>query len=158
VNRPRTLAALLAAGGVAAAAIALALMSGGETQSATTDGPSPVVTQGRIFDVARGDPLNVDLTGSGPRRCLAVSGEPYLSSRFCFALSSARTTGTFTALAPVDDPGPTLVVGFLPRSTDRAVVKAGESSAIGESRGSVFLAVLGQRELEAGEAIQVEFG
>ncbi len=135
--------------------------TGGEARVTEQPTAPSTGTPGRVFAVLRGDPVNVDLRkAKGGKRCIAISGEPYLSSRFCPPLRSIRASGAYTVMSPVEGDAPSLVLGFLPRARSRAAVTAEGSKALAESRGPLFLAVLAPGALgPAGDgAVRVEFG
>ena len=105
--------------------------------------------------------MNVDvLLGDNAQRCLAISGDPYLSSTLCEPPPSESSRGVHTVVSPVEGDAPPLVIGLLPEGRSRAVVTAGEFGALGESRGPVFMVVLARNALgPAGdEPVKVEFG
>jgi hypothetical protein len=116
---------------------------------------------GRVFAISRGDSVNVDLVrGTPTTRCIAISGSPYLSSRYCPPLDTIRSRKAFTVLSPIEGDAPPLVIGFLPSGTSRVAVTAGDSKAIGETRKPLFLAVLAPAALgpTGEEPVTVEFG
>ena len=159
-------AALAALGGLALVAGAVVLAVARESGESDTSGEStsdPVRPQGRLFAVSRGDPVNVDLLrGENAGRCIAISGDPYLSLSLCDPLTSGASRGAYAVASPVEgrSDAPSLVIGFLPTGKSRAVVTAGELGTIGESRETVFVAVLAPGALgpEGDEPVEVEYG
>jgi hypothetical protein len=109
--------------------------------------------------VAGGDPVTVDVRRLGSKGCLAISGDPYLTSTSCFALSSARSTGVYTVISPVEGDAPSLVVGFLPDRARRAVITVGDAPTLGKTRARIFLAELGPGALgpNGDRPVDVEF-
>ena len=163
-NRRTQVTAVVALGGLALVAVvgALALARKSEQSDAGVASTSnPVRSQIRAFAVHRGDPVNVDLLpGNDAQRCLAISGDPYLSSTLCEPPTSESSRGVYTVVSSVEGDAPPLVIGLLPEGRSRAVVTAGGFGALGESRETVFMVVLARNALgPAGdEPLKVEFG
>lgn len=66
-----------------------------EASGEPTSGPAR--PQRRVFAVSRGDPVDVDLPlGESAERCIATSGGPYLSSRFCDPPTGLQPGGVYT--------------------------------------------------------------
>ena len=159
----RALSTVAIAGVVGVAVVAAVTMLGSAEEPPEPAMRTPGSPQfpDRVFDVRRGDPVNVVLwRQSTAKRCLAISGDPYLTSSFCPESSVIRSSGAYTVLSPVEGEAVSLVVGFLPSGAARAVATAGDSSAIGESRGPLFLVVLAPGALgpSGDEPVAVEFG
>ena len=163
-DRRTQVTAVVAVGGLALVAVVGALAVARDAEQSDTGGGStsnPVRSQIRAFAVRRGDPVNVDLLpGDDAQRCLAISGDPYLSSTLCEPPTSESTRGVYTVMSPVDGDAPPLVIGLLPEGRTRAVVTAGGFGALGESRETVFMVVLMRNALgPAGDQpVEVEFG
>lgn len=164
-RRTRVTAAVVAAvvglALVAAVIVVAVTRDSGQADSSRGSTSKPVRSQIRAFAVSRGDPVNVDVTpGDDARRCLAISGDPYLSSALCEPPNAESSRGVYTVVFPVEGEAPSLVIGLLPEGKSRAVVTAGGVGALGESRETAFVVVLPPGALgPAGdEPVKVEFG
>ena len=156
--------ALVAVVGLVLVAVVGALAAAQKSEQSRSDGGStsmPLRSQIRAFAVSRGDPVNVAvLPGDAAQRCLAISGQPYLSSTVCEPAPSESSRGVYTVVFPIEGNAPPIVIGLLPQGRSRAVVTAGGVGALGESREMAFMVVLPHNALgPAGdEPVKVEFG
>ena len=147
------------AGMLAVSALAVAL-SRQETPSGRKVGTGEVGSPGRVFATDRGDPIDVDLVqGANGTRCIGISGEPYLTSRYCPPQATIESGRAYTALSPVEGEEPSVLVGFLPRGRTRVLVSLDGVSALGRTQEGLFLVILRPGALDAagGTKLTVEF-
>lgn len=160
VSHRTRVSAMVIAGAAIVGAAALVAARGGTTPQRVPSASENVVAPGRAFSADTGSPVDVDVErGEGNSLCIAISGDPYLSSSLCSTQSAIEERGAYTIAAPVEGNGAVLVVGLVPVGARRVLVTTRGATTLGALSGRVFLAKLPSGALDATgeEAVSVRF-